>query len=116
MYLAPIEYDFCMILNCIFCIIYCCIYYVCNNLVALLKFVQYVRIKKYLFIYYDFRLFNAAVGTLFESELLKLYKIYKLVISDYNVYGRESRQYTYVSDSHFPTSWLNHLICGHDMN
>ena len=47
MYLAPIEYDFCMILNCIFCIIYCCIYYVCNNLVALLKFVQYVRIKKY---------------------------------------------------------------------
>ena len=50
MYLAPIEYDFCMILNCIFCIIYCCIYYVCNNLVALLKFVQYVRIKKYLFI------------------------------------------------------------------
>ena len=48
MYLAPIEYDFCMILNCIFCIIYCCIYYVCNNLVALLKFVQYVRIKKYL--------------------------------------------------------------------
>ena len=50
MYLAPNEYDFCMILNCIFCIIYCCIYYVCNNLVALLKFVQYVRIKKYLFI------------------------------------------------------------------
>ena len=39
-----------MILNCIFCIINCCIYYVCNNLVALLKFVQYVRIKKYLFI------------------------------------------------------------------
>ena len=51
MYLAPTEYDFCMILNCIYCIIYCCIYYVCNNLVALLKFVQYVRIKKYLFIY-----------------------------------------------------------------
>ena len=37
-----------MILNC--CITYCCIYYVCNNLVALLKPVQYVRIKKYLFI------------------------------------------------------------------
>ena len=44
------EYDFCMILNCIYCIIYCCIYYVCNNLVVLLKLVQYVRLKKYLFI------------------------------------------------------------------
>ena len=60
--------------------------------------------------------FNAAVGTLFESELLELCKIYKLVISDYNVYGRESGQYTYVSDSHFSTSWLDHLICNHDMN
>ena len=47
-YLAPTEYDFCMILNCIYCIIYCCMYYVCNNLVALLKLVQCVRIKKYL--------------------------------------------------------------------
>ena len=60
--------------------------------------------------------FNAAVGTLFESELLELCTIYKLVISDYNVYGRESGQYTYVSDSHFSTSWLDHLICSHDMN
>ena len=58
MYLAPNEYDFCMILNCIFCIIYCCIYYVCNNLVALLKFVQYVRIKKYLFNRKQYVVFN----------------------------------------------------------
>ena len=50
MYLAPTDDYFCMILNCIYCIIYCCIYYVCNNLVALLKFVQYVRIKKYIII------------------------------------------------------------------
>ena len=60
--------------------------------------------------------FNAAVGTLFESEMLELCKTYKLVISDYNVYSRESGQYTYVSDSHFSTSWLDHLICSHDMN
>ena len=60
--------------------------------------------------------FNAVVGTLFESELLELCKTYKLVIFYYNVYGRESGQYTYVSDSHFSTSWLDHLICSHDMN
>ena len=52
MYLALTDDDFCMILNCIYCIIYCCICYVCNNLVALMKLVQYVRIKKYLFIIY----------------------------------------------------------------
>ena len=53
MYLAPTEYDFCMILNCIFCTIYCCIYYVCNNLVVLLKLVQYVRIKKIFNIFFS---------------------------------------------------------------
>ena len=48
--------------------------------------------------------------------MLELRKTYKLVISDYNVYGRESGQYTYVSDAHFSTSWLEHLMCCHDMN
>ena len=58
------------------------------------------------------------------SELPELCKTFKLVISTYNVYGRESGQYTYyilhityyVMDSHFFTSWLDHLICSHDMN
>ena len=34
--------DFCILLNGIYCIIYCCIQFVCNNLVA----DQYVRIGK----------------------------------------------------------------------
>ena len=39
-----------------------------------------------------------------------------LIISDYNVYGRESGEYTYVSDAHNTTSWLDHVLCSHDMN
>ena len=34
----------------------------------------------------------------------------------YNVYGRESGEYTYVSDAHNTTSWLDHVLCSHDMN
>ena len=52
--------------------------------------------------------FNAAVDTLFETELL--------IISEYNVYGCESGEYTYVSDAHNTTSWLDHVLCSHDMN
>ena len=41
-YLALTDDNFCMTLNCIYCIIY----YVCSNLAALLRHAQYVRIKK----------------------------------------------------------------------
>ena len=50
MHLALADDGFCMILNCIYCIVYCCIYYLCINLDALLKPAQYVRIKKYIVI------------------------------------------------------------------
>ena len=59
--------------------------------------------------------FNAAVGTTFEVELLEMCRSLKLIISDYNVYGRDSEQYTYVSDAHYTTSWLDHILCSHDM-
>ena len=55
--------------------------------------------------------FNPAVGTLCESELLELCQ---LVISDYNVYG--VRTVYLCKWLTFSTSWLDHLICSHDMN
>ena len=44
--------------------------------------------------------FNAAVDTVFECELLEKCKTYQLVISDHVALGRDSGQYTYVSDAH----------------
>ena len=55
--------------------------------------------------------FNAAVGTTFEDELLELCTHYKLIIADYEKYGRTSNQFTFVSDAHSTTSWLDHIIC-----
>ena len=46
--------------------------------------------------------FNAAVNTTFKSELVDL--CYKLIISDYIMYGRDSGHFTYVSDAHHSTS------------
>ena len=60
--------------------------------------------------------FNAAVDTLFETELLELCETLNLIISDYIMYGRVSGQYTYVSDAHNTTSLLDHVLCSHDMN
>ena len=36
--------------------------------------------------------FNAAVGTTLEVELLEMCRSLNLIISDYNVYGRDSEQ------------------------
>ena len=61
--------------------------------------------------------FNAAVDTAFESELLEFCTSYDLsIISDYEFYGRDSGQFTYVSDAHSTTSWLDHIICSHGIN
>ena len=59
--------------------------------------------------------FNAAVNTTFESELVDLCTSYKLIISDYITYGRDSGQFTYVSNAHYSTSWLDHIVCSHDI-
>ena len=58
--------------------------------------------------------FNAAVGTTFEDELLELCTHHKLIIADYEKYGRTSNQFTYVSDAHSTTSWPDHIICSFD--
>ena len=60
--------------------------------------------------------FNSAVDTPFESELVEFCSSYDLIISDYQRYGRDSGQFTYVSDAHNSTSWLDHIICSYDVN
>ena len=37
--------------------------------------------------------FNTAVNTLFESELVNICNTHRLVVSDYEAYGRDSRQF-----------------------
>ena len=39
-----------------------------------------------------------------------------LIISDYEVFGRLSKQFTYVRDAHGTTSWLEHFICSYDLH
>ena len=53
--------------------------------------------------------FNAAVGTTFEGELLEVCTHHELIISDYEHFGRNSSQFTFVSDAHSTTSWLDHI-------
>ena len=60
--------------------------------------------------------FNAAVNTPFESELIAMCENTGLVISDYDIFGRFSNTYMYVSDAHNSTSWLDHFICSHSVN
>ena len=57
--------------------------------------------------------FNAAVNSRFETELLDICDNFDLVIYDYEVFGRTSGTFTYVSDAHNSTSWLDHFICSH---
>jgi exonuclease III len=57
--------------------------------------------------------FNAKVDTKFESELLKFVNSCHMKISDYAEFGRLSDVFTYVSDSHGTTSWLDHYISSH---
>ena len=56
------------------------------------------------------------MNTLFEHELVELCKGEHLCISDYEMLGRNSGFYTYVSDAHHSTSWLDHVICSSNMH
>ena len=60
--------------------------------------------------------FNASVNSKFENELISFCEQSNLIISDYDILGRESGSFTYVSDAHATTSWLDHIICSHDMH
>ena len=54
------------------------------------------------------------MGTTFEDELLELCTKNELIICDYDKYGRTSNQFTYISNAHSTTSWLDHIICSLD--
>ena len=41
--------------------------------------------------------------------------IYITIIMQYDYYGRTSGKFTHVSNAHGTTSWLDHVICSHDM-
>ena len=59
--------------------------------------------------------FNAAINTLFETELIEMCDTLDLFISDYKIFGHFSGQFTHVSDAPNNTSWLDHIICSHDV-
>ena len=59
--------------------------------------------------------FNADINTFFETELIELCDYIDLLIYDYNIFGRFSGQFTIVSNAHNTTSWLDHIICSHDV-
>ena len=60
--------------------------------------------------------FNAAVKTPFWIWINCYVWEYWFVISDYEIFGRSGNTYTYVSDAHNSTSWLDHFICSHSVN
>ena len=59
--------------------------------------------------------FNAAIDTHFDVELQELCSNVSLVISDCDYYGRTFGKFTHVSNAHGTTSWLDHVICSHNM-
>ena len=60
--------------------------------------------------------FNAALNSPIETELIDMCDTIGLVISDYDKFGRTCNTYTYVSDAHNSTSWLDHFICSHSVH
>jgi len=60
--------------------------------------------------------FNAKVGSIFENELINFVNENNMHVSDYEHFGRYSSQYTYVSDAHASTSWLDHYVCSSTMH
>ena len=47
--------------------------------------------------------------------MLEVCNHHELIISDYKHFGRNSRQFTFVSDAHSTTSWLDHIICSFNL-
>ena len=59
--------------------------------------------------------FNADVNTLFETELIEMCDSLDILTSNYKIFRRFSGQFTHVNDAHNTTSWLDHIICSHDV-
>ena len=54
--------------------------------------------------------FNAKLDSIFENELIIFVDNNNMHISDYERLGRDSGSFTYVSDAHSSTSWLDHYV------
>ena len=56
--------------------------------------------------------FNSKVGSFFENELLNFVNTCNLYIyiSDHEWFGSTDDTFTYISDAHFTTSWLDHSL------
>jgi exonuclease III len=59
---------------------------------------------------------NAHINTLFYNELCKLCHDTNLIMSDCLLLGESSGTYTYVSDAHNTTSWLDHCLTSHSVH
>jgi len=55
--------------------------------------------------------FNSKMYSTFETELLDFVKRNNLYLSDYEHLGKNNSNFTYVSDAHSTTSWLDHYVC-----
>lgn len=60
--------------------------------------------------------FNAATDTVFYRELLRWCETFGMSISDMEFLGKDSGTFTYVSEAHQTTSWLDHILCSSDMH
>jgi exonuclease III len=59
--------------------------------------------------------FNADVNSTFEQELLDMCESEQLQFIDYKYLGRLSDNFTYVSNAHNSTSWLDHILGSHSL-
>ena len=59
--------------------------------------------------------FKAKIGSPSEDELQSVVCSSNIHISDFEYVGYSSDKYTYVSDAHKSTSWLDHYICSTSM-
>ena len=57
---------------------------------------------------------NVNTKSMFDNELIKFCDRNELVISDITLLTRDS--FTYVSEAHCTTSWLDHAICSRNIH
>ena len=60
--------------------------------------------------------FNAHINGIFYKELVNFCQNMNLVISDCKLLGENSKTFTFFSDAHNSTSWLDHVLSSHSMH
>ena len=54
--------------------------------------------------------FNAHINSIFYKELVNFCQNMNFVMSDCTLVSENSKTFTFVSDTHNSTSWLDHLL------